>query len=59
MKNSIWNEKGEAVQRSDGTIRSLKSREGRQILRRVYGRNAENVERTGSIYDEDGGFYIN
>jgi len=58
MKDSIWNERGEAVIRKDGTIHHIQSEEGRKILRRKYGKNAESVERTGSIYDENGGFYL-
>jgi len=56
--SEVWNERGEAVLRSDGTIHHSSSPEGRRILRRVYGRNLENVECNGSIYDEDGGFYL-
>ncbi len=56
--SEVWNERGEAVLRSDGTIHHPSSPEGRRILRRVYGRNWENVERNDSIYDEDGGFYL-
>lgn len=58
MKTSIWDEKGEAVLRRDGTLHHPKSKEGRRIIRRAYGRNSKNIERTGSIYDEDGYFYL-
>jgi len=57
----LWidrNGRGEAVLGKDGTLHPLSSDEGRRILRKVYGRNAENVEESGSIYDEDGGFYL-
>lgn len=56
--DSVWNERGEAVIRRDGTIVRCDSNEGRVVLRRTYGRNADTVERTGDIYDRDGGFYL-
>jgi len=56
--SEVWNEKGEAVLRSDGTIHHSSSPEGRRILRQVYGRNYENIEYSDSIYDKDGGFYF-
>jgi len=57
--SKIWNEKGEAVIRKDGTIHHIESEEGRRILRRRYGRNAVNISRYGTIYDERGRFYLN
>ncbi len=54
---SIWDEKGEAVL-SNGQLVSTKSEEGKRILRQLYGRNYENYEKTGTIYDKDGGFYL-
>lgn len=56
--SEVWNERGEAVVRNDGTLHHPSSLEGRRILRRVYGRNYENIEYSDSIYDEDGGFYL-
>ena len=53
-----WNEKGEAMIRKDGTLHHPSSKEGKKIARRVYGRNAEAIEENGSIYDEDGGFFL-
>jgi len=53
-----FNKNGIAVLRRDGTFHHPSSKEGRRILRKVYGRNAEQIEETGSIYDEDGGFYL-
>lgn len=42
----------------DGRIVPVSSTEGRRVLRKIYGHNAENVESYGSIYAPDGSFYI-
>jgi len=58
MTDKTWNEKGESFLRGDGTFHHPESSEGKTVLRRVYGRNYENVEFNDSIYGEDGSFYI-
>lgn len=45
-KKSVWNDRGEAVILRDGTIVRCDSSEGRETLRKVYGRNADTVEKT-------------
>ena len=58
MSEKVWNERGEAILGKDGTLHHPSSREGRKISRRVYGDNSDEMEKSGSIYDEDGGFYL-
>jgi len=58
MSESVWNERGEAILRRDGTLFHPSSKEGRKILKRLLGRNAEKFEKESSIYDENGGFYL-
>ncbi len=52
--DKLWNENGEAIMGNDGYIHSLQSNEGRKVFKRNY----ENVINYGTIYDPDGGFYL-
>jgi len=57
-KDTVWDENGNAVMRGNGVIVPTHSAEGREVLQRVYGRNWKNVEDNSSIYDKNGGFYL-
>jgi len=58
MADRIWNERGESILRKDDTFHHPESPEGEAVLRRIYGRNCENMKSNGSIYDKNGEFYI-
>jgi hypothetical protein len=54
MPKKLWNERGEAIIDRNGNLHPVDSSE----TDRIYGENADNVRDNGSIYDKDGGFYL-
>jgi hypothetical protein len=54
MPKKLWNKRGEAIIDRYGNLHPVDSAE----TDRIYGKNADNIKDNGSIYDEDGGFYL-